>query len=538
MSVENVKEYLKEFNKDNDVIELHESIATVELAAKALDVSEGEIAKTLAFDKNGECILVVASGDSKIDNAKYKKTFGVKAKMLSAEETLLKTNHPVGGVCPFANPKNTKIYLDESLKKYQFIYPACGSTSTAIRLSLNELEAITKADNWVDVCKPKKDDQLVFVNRKNTNSIKWDIQDQKFGNDDLIPFWVADSDFKTSQAVIDALIARIKQGAFGYSIPGDGYYEAVSGWFERHHGYKVEKEWIVPMCGVVASLHTIIATFVEKNQNISFLTPVYNPFYDVILNNDCNVLKTELLNDNEQYSIDFELLEENIKKSAMFILCSPHNPVGRVWSQEELEKIIDLCKKYDCILVSDEIHCDLTSEPFVSVGKYFADYDKIIICTAPSKTFNIAGLNASNVFIKNSEYLEKYNAYLHKNAISTSNVIGLVATEAAYRYGDYWLEQQKQLILNNYHTTIEFFKKHLPMFTIPKLEGTYLVWINMKCLGKTSKELVDYLTGYGISLNPGAMYGEGYDGYIRLNIACSSEQLQVALDAMERAFKE
>lgn len=379
------------------------------------------------------------------------------------------------------------------------------------------------------------------INRLNTSSLKWDSIKIRTEKENVLPFWVADSDYMTAKPIMEALTSRIKNGAFGYTYIDQEYLEIVKNWVWRRYQYRIEKDWIVTTPGIVPALFFAINALTTPEAKIIIQSPVYNPFYSVIINNNRKILENKLLPIDNTYQMDFINLEALLKEGAeMMILCSPHNPVGRVWTEAEILKVVKLCKQYNCLLVSDEIHCDLVFKeyPFTSIGKYFHLYDKMIICTAPSKTFNIAGLMTSNIIIKDLTLREKFKRELSIRSIGDPNLFGIEACKAAYTKCDDWLEAQVKHIQKNAMLVNQYFKKHIPEAKIAKLEGTYLMWIDMRFMHLTSEALVKKLIDYGIFVNPGAMYGADYDGFIRLNIACPQQQLQKGLEIIGKFVAE
>ncbi|HOD61923.1 MAG TPA: MalY/PatB family protein [Bacilli bacterium] len=379
------------------------------------------------------------------------------------------------------------------------------------------------------------------INRLNTSSLKWDSIKIRTEKENVLPFWVADSDYMTAKPIMEALTSRIKNGAFGYTYVDQEYLEIVKNWVWRRYQYRIEKDWIVTTPGIVPALFFAINALTTPEAKIIIQSPVYNPFYSVIINNNRKILENKLLPIDNTYQMDFINLEALLKEGAeMMILCSPHNPVGRVWTEAEILKVVKLCKQYNCLLVSDEIHCDLVFKeyPFTSIGKYFHLYDKMIICTAPSKTFNIAGLMTSNIIIKDLTLREKFKRELSIRSIGDPNLFGIEACKAAYTKCDDWLEAQVKHIQKNAMLVNQYFKKHIPEAKIAKLEGTYLMWIDMRFMHLTSEALVKKLIDYGIFVNPGAMYGADYDGFIRLNIACPQQQLQKGLEIIGKFVAE
>ncbi len=379
------------------------------------------------------------------------------------------------------------------------------------------------------------------INRLNTSSTKWDSIKIRTKKENILPFWVADSDYMTAKPIMEALTSRIKNGAFGYTYVDQEYLEIVKDWVGRRYQYQIEKDWIVTTPGVVTALFFAVGALTTPEAKIIVQSPVYNPFYSVITNNNRRIRENKLIPTGNIYEMDFINLEVLLKEGAeMMILCNPHNPVGRVWKEEEILKVVQLCKQYNCLLVSDEIHCDLVFKeyPFTSIGKYFDYYDNMVICTAPSKTFNIAGLMTSNVIIKNVALREKLKRELSIRSLGEPNLLGLEACKAAYTQCDDWLEAQVEHIKKNASLVYRYFKKVIPEAKIAKLEGTYLMWIDMRFMHLSSEILVKKLIDYGIYVNSGVMYGADYDGFIRFNIACPKEQLQKGLEIIGKFVTE
>lgn len=369
------------------------------------------------------------------------------------------------------------------------------------------------------------------VNRINTNSIKWDLQSHQYGKDNLLPFGIADSDYESPKEVTKALLDRIKQGVFGYTFVSEEYRETVCKWHKRRYKYDISKDMIITVPKVLNGIATAIRQFTAENDDIIISPPVYPPFSNLIINNNRNLVPNRLINKDEVYTIDFNDLETHFKNGAkMYILCNPHNPVGRVFNKAEISKIINLCIKYDVFLVSDEIHCDLILEghEFYSVGNFFGVYDKIIVCTAPSKTFNMAGLRCANIIIKNEKIRDEFLGYIENHSLKGANLLALTAAEAAYKC-DYWVDAQSKHLLNNFNYAKDYLNKYAPRVKFANPEATYLIWLNFQFLGLKSVELIKELADFGITLNSGCDYCNDYDGYLRMNIACPIDQLKEGL---------
>jgi len=380
----------------------------------------------------------------------------------------------------------------------------------------------------------------IIQNRKGTNSVKHDLHEKCGKPAGLIPLWIADMDFKAPIEVGTALIQCAKHGIFGYSEAGDGYWEAVRNWFWDGFGYRPEREWLVMAPGVVFAVTMAIRAFTDEGDSVMIQRPVYHPFAEVINDNNRRVINNPLVYENGKYRVDFDDFEQKIvqNKVELFILCSPHNPVGRVWTVDELEKMGDICLKHGCIVVSDEIHCDFVYVPhrhhvFSMVKPEFADNS--VICTAPSKTFNTPGLQVSNTFIQNPELRRRLIKECDASGYSQMNTMGLAACEAAYRHGREWLGQLLAYLSGNMDLVYEFGDR-AGIRPVP-LEGTYLAWLDFSPLKLSPGELDDFIIKKaGLWLSPGVTYG-GEEGAVfqRINIASPRSVLARALRRLESA---
>ena len=379
------------------------------------------------------------------------------------------------------------------------------------------------------------------IARRGSNSYKWDSDN----NREVLPMWVADMDFKTAPPIIDALAKRVQHGVFGYTKVPDEYYEAVIDWFERRHGFTAERDWILFTTGVVPALSAVVMAFTEPKDRVLVQGPVYNCFYSSIRNNRCEVVSNDLLYENGLYSIDFVDLEKKAAdpKTKLLLLCNPHNPAGRVWTKEELTRIGEICFRHDVLVVSDEIHCDLaylphTHIPFASLGKQFLEHS--ITCTAPGKSFNLAGLQVANIFAADPSIRERIDKALNINEVCEINPFAVEGLIAAYSRKDSeaWLESLKQYLFGNYLLVKEFFEQNLPEFPILPLEATYLVWIDCTVLKIPSAQLASNMLAYeNLRINEGTLYGEAGEGFVRLNIACPKAVLLDGLNRMKRGFE-
>lgn len=368
-------------------------------------------------------------------------------------------------------------------------------------------------------------------NRMNTRSVKWDMRSTMFQSEEVLPMWVADMDFKAPQAVNDALIERAKHGIYGYTIIDDDVKNPIINWVSKRHNWEIDKDWLSFSPGVVASLHMAVQAFTEPGDNILVQTPVYTPFYSVIESHDRNVVKNPLQQKNNYYHIDFEDFEEKLKQGvSAFILCSPHNPIGRVWKKEELQEMARLCLKYDVLILSDEIHADLvypgeTHIPLASLSEEIAA--KTITFMSPSKTFNLAGLQASYIIASDKATRETLNAQLLKQGHNMLNTMGNTALEAAYRYGEEWLDELLEVLQEHKDYVISMLEEKTDVFSVTRPEGTYLLWIDCSKLQLDRAALKKFMNEAAkVGLNAGADYGDEGELFMRMNIACPRETLE------------
>lgn len=377
-----------------------------------------------------------------------------------------------------------------------------------------------------------------IIPRRHTNSYKWDSAK----DDDVLPMWVADMDFRTAQPIIDALSKRVQHGIFGYTKVPQAYYDATSAWFALRHHFLIDKDWILFTSGVVPALSAIIKALTVPGDKVLVQTPVYNCFFSSIRNNECEMVTNELVYRNDKYTIDFEDLKQKAAdpKVKLLLLCNPHNPVGRVWTREELEKIGKICLRNNVLVVSDEIHCDLvykgyTHIPFASVSEEFLKSS--VTCIAPTKTFNLAGIQVANIIAADTDIRRKIDKALNVNEVCEINVFAVEALIAAYNEGEDWLEELKSYLYGNYEYLKDFFGNNLPQLPVIKLEATYLVWIDCSALRLTSKEIAGILLGkQRLRINEGSMYGTAGEYFIRINIACPRDILAEGLNRIKKAF--
>lgn len=380
------------------------------------------------------------------------------------------------------------------------------------------------------------------IDRKGTRSLKYDFAVRRGKPENVLPLWVADMDFQTSSYITEALEDMVKHGVFGYSESEEHYFEAVQNWMERHYNWHVKESWMTKTPGIVFALAMAVKAYTQENDAVLIQPPVYYPFKEVVEDNHRRLANNTLvLGGDGTYTIDYEdfekkIIEENVK---LFILCNPHNPVGRVWTREELERLGEICLKHGVFVVSDEIHADFVFERkhtvFSEVKEAYRDIS--MICTSPSKTFNIAGLQISNIFISNPEKATAFRRQVAAAGYSQVGLPGLVACEAAYRHGDEWLEGVLAYIKANAEFTRAYLQEHFPRVKMTKLEGTYLVWLDFRNYGLTDKELDEkILNQAGLWLDSGAVFGKCGEGFQRINIACPRKTLQQALDRLIDVF--
>lgn len=381
------------------------------------------------------------------------------------------------------------------------------------------------------------------VQRIGTNSIKWEATEQLFGEKDLLPLWVADMDFKAPCNVVDALVKRAQHGIFGYNLIPDSYYEAVIQWMSKRHQWQIEKDWIAYTPGVVPALNFIVQTFTNPGDKVIIQSPVYYPFKNCVVNNNRELVTNPLKLIDGKYEMDFDDLIKKMEPDVkLLILCNPHNPSGRVWTKEDLKKLGEICLENNILVVSDEIHHDLVIgkqkyTPFGTISDELAN--NAIICTAPSKTFNLAGLQTSNIIIKNPEIRQKFKDTLLKLSLTHLNTFGMIATEVAYRDGEEWLDQLLIYLEKNIDVVTKFIQENIPKIKVIQPESTYLVWLDCRDLGMDFKELEKVLlTKAKIAVNQGYTYGMEGEGFIRINAACSTKILEQGLSNLVSGIKE
>lgn len=375
-----------------------------------------------------------------------------------------------------------------------------------------------------------------IIDRKNTRCLKYDFAVKRGMPEDVLPLWVADMDFETSSYIEDALTERVKEGIFGYSDVQTPYFAIIRDWMIRHHDWEPQEKWLIKTPGVVFALAMAVKAYTDPGDKVLLQQPVYYPFSEVITDNGREVVSNDLvLTEDGTYKIDFADFEQKIIANGikLFLLCSPHNPVGRVWTKEELEKIGDICVKHGVTVVSDEIHNDFiwegTHTVFACIKKEFADIS--VTCTSPSKTFNLASMLISNIFIPNQILRRKFRKEMDRAGISQLSVLGLVATEAAYAHGDEWYAAMKNYVRDNIAFARAYVEENLPGVRMIDTQGTYLIWLDFRQTGLTVEQL-DHKIIYeaGLWLDSGKIFGKTGEGFERINVACPRAVLQEALD--------
>ncbi len=380
------------------------------------------------------------------------------------------------------------------------------------------------------------------VNREGTNCIKYDARREVFGKEDVLPLWVADMDFKTPDFIIQALRQRLDHESLGYTFRPDSYYDAIIGWMQRRHNWEIRKEWISFSPGVVAGLTLAIESFSEPDDEVVLQPPVYTPFFDSIRLTKRRLVENPLKLVNGRFTFDFDDLEKKVsEKTKLLLLCNPQNPGGMVWTREELSRLAEFCLKHQILVIADEIHSDLIFEghkhiPFATLSEEAAQH--CIVCMAPSKTFNIAGLSTSFVVIPNKRLFARYERTLRIPHLHMGNLFGTVALQAAYNNGEEWLGQLITYLWDNYLYLERYLKENLPEVKVMKPEATYLVWLDFSAFGLSDDRLSRKIIEGGAGLNRGIQFGSQGSGYMRINLGCTRAMLKEALEKIVKAFKQ
>ena len=376
------------------------------------------------------------------------------------------------------------------------------------------------------IMKNTKYDFESVVDRHNTNSLKWD-----FFDDDL-PMWVADMDFKVAPPIQEAILKRANHPVYGYTVVSDVLFDAYINWWDSRYDLKMSRSDMAYSIGVMPSISSMIRCLTEENDEILIQSPVYHVFFYVIKDNNRKVLENQLIYENNEYRIDFDDLDEKLSRVKLMILCNPHNPVGKIWSKEDLERIGKLCKKHDVILISDEIHCDLT-DPGVKYNPFEAD-DYVIRCLSPSKSFNIAGFQSSVVHTTNIELLARIKIQMHIDNSDSCNVFAAAAVMAAYNESEDWLDELREVLYKNKQIVREYLSEELPVVRLVECDATYLLWLDCSALNVASKVLSGFLRqNQGLFLSAGVDFGQNGDKFLRMNIACPERLLREGLDKLK-----
>ncbi|MED4403032.1 MalY/PatB family protein [Metabacillus fastidiosus] len=381
-----------------------------------------------------------------------------------------------------------------------------------------------------------------IIDRKNSKSVKWDFTKDVFGTDDVLPMWVADMDFPAPEEVIKAMKERVEHGIFGYTKPTKLTAEIIQNWLARRHNWKIQAKEVTYSPGIVTALGTAILAYTERGDHIVIQPPVYHPFFEMVKKNDRQLLYNNLSLHNGRYEINFDDLENKLadERAKLFILCSPHNPSGRVWSKEELTKIITLCVKHNVIIVSDEIHSDILlfdnhHTPIASIP--YEHEVKIITCIAPSKTFNIAGLQASALIIQNDSLRRRFVEVQRSQGLTSLNIFAVTAMEAAYQYGGNWLDELITYLEQNVLFVKSYLEKHFPEIKVIIPEASYLIWLDIRELGINDEEVRKLLLRKGkLALESGSKYGEPGEGFLRINVGCPKSTLEEGMKRLVSAF--
>lgn len=379
--------------------------------------------------------------------------------------------------------------------------------------------------------------------RRGTACIKYDSAMKIMGREDLLPLWVADMDFEVPEAVQNAMRKRMEHGIFGYTEPSETYKESVVSWFRRRHGWTLSPEEITVTPGVVFSIAQAVLAFTEPGDSVLIQKPVYRPFETAVVQNGRVAVNNALVNREGRYEIDFQDFERKIREKAvrLFILCSPHNPVGRVWTEEELKRMAEICRDYGVTVVSDEIHCDFIwkGAHFVSWASAAKEYGKnYIICTSPSKTFNLAGMQTSNTIIQDETLRRRFRAQVAASGYSEINPLSMAACEAAYKEGEPWLDALLAYLSGNIALMRQYMGAHLPEIRMTEPEGSYLIWLDFSGLGLSYPALKDMIVNEAkLWLNPGKLFDGDAELFARVNIACPRSVLEQALEQLRTAVE-
>lgn len=378
------------------------------------------------------------------------------------------------------------------------------------------------------------------ISRENTASVKFDGRQQYFGTTDVSPLWVADMDFAVPECVTRALQERVNHPVFGYTLYPDSIYQSIIDWFQRRHQWTIERDWIVFAPGVVPSLFAAAKAFAKEGEGVIVQPPVYFPFFSAVTTNNRKLINNPLREVNGRYEIDFEHLEVCAQQGAkLLMLCTPHNPVGRVWSEAELQKVLEISRRYDLTILSDDIHCDLiySGVKHTMLGRLAQPGDKIITTIAPNKTFNIPGLGLSALVIPNAAERNAMKHQFESLHVGNYNPLSIAAFEAAYRDGDQWLDGLMRYLESTRDFAADFIAREIPQIKLIKPEATYLLWLDCRGLGMSDAQLRDFfIRDCKLGMSPGAVFGEGGSGFMRMNIGTTKARIEAALSAIKRSL--
>lgn len=384
--------------------------------------------------------------------------------------------------------------------------------------------------------------QMIYKDRRVEHDRKWSGIKAKFGSDDLLPLWIADMDFEAPKCVKNALKEYVDFGVFGYYDPTPQYFDSIIQWEKQYHDYKIEREWIRYAPGAVPAFNWLIHNLTKEEESVIILTPVYYPFREGIVNNNRKLVQSHLVRTEDSYQINFEDFEQKIVEHdvKLFIFCNPHNPVGRAWNAEEIKQLMDICVKHHVYVISDEIHQDLVMKGYKKVTAATVGYydEWLITITAATKTFNLASVQNAILIIPDEKLRKMYDAYLVKLRITTGNAFGYIAVQSAYQYGRRWLEEVLEVIESNYFLMKDLLEKELPDVWIPRMEATYLMWIDLgKYIQPQEMENV-ILSECGLAVDFGSWFGEEDAGFIRINLATRRENIEQAAENIIRVLKK
>lgn len=373
-----------------------------------------------------------------------------------------------------------------------------------------------------------------MTDRKGTSCSKWDNMSSMFTEKGLLPLWIADMDFRCCEEAIKAMRQRVDHGIFGYTVLPDSYFESIAGWMQRRHNWTIRKEWLVTSVTVVSALNIFVQAFTKPGDGVIIQKPVYFPFEECIQDNDRKLVNNELIEKEGYYTIDFEDLEEKAARpeNKMLLLCSPHNPVCRAWTEEELRRVIDICSRNGIYLIADEIHMDFVFKAeHVPVGA-LTNYSKLAVCTSPSKTFNMAGLKMANIFIPDEAMRKEFTRRSKSQCgIIPNNPVSITGISAAYAKGDEWLDKVKQYIWENFQFVDAYLREYIPKLKMTKPEATYLAWIDFSGVGLSGLELRSFLRGKAkVALDEGMVFGKSGENFARINVATDRTVVKECLD--------